>query len=372
MSNHLISECHKRKLGSMTRLAMMAYLADKASDDGRGIYASKQTMADELDTTKKTVITLIQGLIDDGLLIVVGERACVNGHTVEYAIDVEALRALPMVGCWQRKEARRKTGVAATPVKERDRSSDDTPTGVAATPKPPLEPFTPSPPDGGEAPAAGLDDDRDGDSPAPVELPPPPVTVKPHRLPDDWTAPPIAELGDVARRLAELWPDGAYQAVEAQFIAHWQQAEGRTAKKSNWRAAWSKWIITEHDKIMRAAKAGTNFAPAAPPKASTAPQDQRPVAAKAGEDDRSAIVHNLLERDLGGRTYAKWIKPAAITFDEDGAIVTFGSEFQRSYAETNLGQRIAVALARAARPGEPNGLRFIVETAAKERIADNG
>src|SRR3546814_20036288 len=118
MSNHLITECSKRKIGSLTRFAMMSYLADKASDDGRGIYASKQTMADELDTTKKTVIDTIKALIADGLLIVVGERACINGHTGEYAIDVDALRALPLVACWQRKKDRaeaRAPGEASPP-----------------------------------------------------------------------------------------------------------------------------------------------------------------------------------------------------------------------------------------------------------------
>lgn len=120
MSNHLITECYKRKLGSVTRLAMMAYLADKAADCGGGIYASKQTMADELDLTKKTVITTIQGLIADGLLVAVGTKPCANGHTVEYAISVDALAALPLVGCWARKA--RYTGVKSSPVKRPDRS----------------------------------------------------------------------------------------------------------------------------------------------------------------------------------------------------------------------------------------------------------
>jgi hypothetical protein len=157
------------------------------------------------------------------------------------------------------------------------------------------------------------------------------------------------------------WPAGAYEAVAEQFRMHWEAAAGPTARKKKWGSAWTKWLITEHDRIMRAAKAGTSFASAAPPKPAAAAREQAPVAAKAAEDDRSAIMHNLLERDLGERTYSKWIKPAAITFDDEGAVVTFGTEFQRSYAETNLGQRMAVALARVAKAGEPRGLRFTVE-----------
>lgn len=362
MSNHLITECSKRKIGSLTRFAMMSYLADKASDDGRGIYASKQTMADELDTTKKTVIDTIKALIADGLLIVVGERACQNGHTVEYAIDVDALRALPLVACWQRKKDRedaRATGVAATPVKQGDQCSSDTGRGVAATPKPPLEPLPPSQPDGCEAPAADFEDQNGeavilpggglvGES-GPGITPTPAPDPKPHKLPADWTAPPIAELGDVSRRLAEQWPAGAYQAVEAQFIAHWQQAEGRTAKKSKWGAAWAKWVITEHDKIMRAAKAGTSFAAVAPAKPASPAVEQKPVAAKAMEDDRSAALHSLLERDLGGRTYAKWLKPAALTFDGDDALViTVATPFARDWIDANLGARLSVILSGSA------------------------
>src|SRR3546814_3397986 len=74
MSNHLISEVYKRQLGSMARNAVMVLLADKASDDGTGIWASKQRMAEELGTTKQTVITTIKSLVADGLLIEAGQR----------------------------------------------------------------------------------------------------------------------------------------------------------------------------------------------------------------------------------------------------------------------------------------------------------
>lgn len=371
MSNHLISESYKRDIGGGLRKSLMAYLADKASDDGRGIYASKTTMADELGWAKNTIRANISALVDDGLLIIVGERACVNGHTVEYAINVDALTALPLVGAWQRKEDRRATGVAsspvttppngrtgagAAPVQQNDRCSSFTPTRAGAAPKPPLEPIPPSQPDGCEAPAANLDDQEQeavilsggglvGES-GPGITPPPPVAVRPHKLPAEWAAPPIADLGDVSRALASQWPSGAYQAVEAQFIAHWQQAEGRTSKKSNWAAAWSKWIITEHDKIMRAAKAGTSFAVLAPAKPAGASQPARPVSAKDREDDRSAGFHTVLERALGASTYRRYLKPAAILFEGGEITVIVGTEFQRSYIETNLLPGMAVALAR--------------------------
>lgn len=127
MSNHLISEAYKRQLGSMARNAVMVLLADKASDDGTGIWASKQRMAEELGTTKQTVITTIKALVADGLLSEAGQRKCANGYTVEYQINVSALQALPLVASHQSNSV---TGQAARPVKPHKL------TGQAARPKP--------------------------------------------------------------------------------------------------------------------------------------------------------------------------------------------------------------------------------------------
>lgn len=237
--------------------------------------------------------------------------------------------------------------------------------GDGVTPTSPLKRdkiLPPSEPKGSEAPTDDLKDQDQGEKGGQRLPSPPSPSDKPHRLPDDWALPALSDLGDKSGALAQLWPSGAYEAVAEQFRLHWLAAAGPTARKHNWDAAWAKWVITEHDKIMRAAKAGTNFAPAAPAKTALDRAAQAPVAAKATEDDRSAIMHNLLERDLGERTYAKWIKAAAITFDEEGAILIFATDFQRSYVETNLGQRIAVALARVAKPSEPQILRYSTES----------
>jgi biotin operon repressor len=97
VSNHVSSEVCKRLLGSATRKALLSLMADKASDYGTGIWASKQTMADELEVSKQTVITTIKGLVADGLLLEVGHRRCATGYLVEYAIDLPSVRALPLV-----------------------------------------------------------------------------------------------------------------------------------------------------------------------------------------------------------------------------------------------------------------------------------
>ncbi|MEE3154534.1 MAG: helix-turn-helix domain-containing protein, partial [Pseudomonadota bacterium] len=120
MSNHLISEVYKRQVGNISRNAVMVLMADKASDDGSGIWASKQRMADELGASKQTVITTIRALIEDGLIRQRGQRRCANGYTVEYAINVTALRALPLVGSHAEDQSENLTGQNLEPVKKAD------------------------------------------------------------------------------------------------------------------------------------------------------------------------------------------------------------------------------------------------------------
>ena len=59
VSNHLISATYKRDLRTPMRKSVMALFADKASDDGTGIYASKQTMADELCCSKQALLDTV-------------------------------------------------------------------------------------------------------------------------------------------------------------------------------------------------------------------------------------------------------------------------------------------------------------------------
>lgn len=97
MSNRVSVFVVKKRLGSAVRKAIMLYCADKASDDGRGIFTSKVTIAAELEIARSTVVSNINDLVDEGLLKVVGDRRHKNGFTVEYDIDLDALEALPNV-----------------------------------------------------------------------------------------------------------------------------------------------------------------------------------------------------------------------------------------------------------------------------------
>lgn len=104
----------------MARKAVMVLLADKASDDGSGIWASKQRMAEEIGASKQTVIATLKALIDDGLVREAGKRKCTNGYTVEYAINVRALKSLPLVKSHIEDQSEDLTGQEAAPVKEAD------------------------------------------------------------------------------------------------------------------------------------------------------------------------------------------------------------------------------------------------------------
>lgn len=129
MSRDVAALVYSRQVGSMARKAILAYFAERANDDGSGIWSSKQRIADEIECSKQTVITTIKGLIADGLVAEAGHRKTSNGYTVVYDIILPAVLALP--------EARRPDQpVQYSTGQELDRSSDLTARGQTALPKP--------------------------------------------------------------------------------------------------------------------------------------------------------------------------------------------------------------------------------------------
>jgi hypothetical protein len=94
MSNVVSALVQRRKVGSLTRKAILLYMADRASDDGTGIWTSKSHMADDLEMTRKAVQNNVKDMVGLGLLHVAGEKPCRNGYTVEYRIDLAAVQAL--------------------------------------------------------------------------------------------------------------------------------------------------------------------------------------------------------------------------------------------------------------------------------------
>ena len=97
MSRHVASLVYSRKVGSLLRKAVLAYVADVADHDGSGVWSSKQRIADEIEASRRGVIDCIKSLVDDGILVEVGKRKCANGFTMEYAIDLDVVSSLPIM-----------------------------------------------------------------------------------------------------------------------------------------------------------------------------------------------------------------------------------------------------------------------------------
>jgi hypothetical protein len=95
MSWHVVSEVYKAKLGSPTRKAIAAKMAYWADDDGCGIYPSVQRIADETETSVRTVQYTLQTFVTEGLLIKVREGGKGPRSTSEYRFDLKALAVLP-------------------------------------------------------------------------------------------------------------------------------------------------------------------------------------------------------------------------------------------------------------------------------------
>ena len=63
MSWEVANRCNKRKFGSASRKQVIMFLADKASDDGEGVYCSKHSIA------KFTELSLATGYFDQAHFI---------------------------------------------------------------------------------------------------------------------------------------------------------------------------------------------------------------------------------------------------------------------------------------------------------------
>ena len=337
MSNKLITESYSRDLGTGVRKSIMLLMADKASDDGRGIYASKQTMAEELCWSKRVVQQTIAGLVTDGLLIISGSHPCRFGSTVEYAIDVDRLQSLPLVPSAakakaekDRKEAEKlraskedetsppKGGAPRSPVTIK-RGEPHAPRGEPHAPKPPLEPLeTPLPPQTGGK-------------------------KKRFIISDDWTVPDLERLTDNAKAYAAQWPTGAYGS-QAETFANWHRGKG--TRSADWAALWASWVGNNHEAVMRRAKAGIGYPVANPSRsAGTAPATPKlPSAAKVDEDARSAKLHDALRGIIGQTSWEVWFSTAALIIDVDQLTVVAVSDFARDRIERDYAASIQKAI----------------------------
>ncbi len=111
MSFHVASICTSHKFGSATRKQVITFLADKASDDGSGIWCSKGTVAQSTELSKSTVKRVFLQFLSEGIIVETGRRNNSHGFTVEYCINLDKVAELPLT-----KEQHEVTGFTVTPV----------------------------------------------------------------------------------------------------------------------------------------------------------------------------------------------------------------------------------------------------------------
>lgn len=94
MSRKLVTLVYERRIGSLLRKAVLAYMADRANDNGTGVWVSKGRIAREIEASRSGVITAIKQMVEDGLLI---DNGILNGRsTHDYTLNLPAIRQLPM------------------------------------------------------------------------------------------------------------------------------------------------------------------------------------------------------------------------------------------------------------------------------------
>ena len=134
MSWRVANACAERKFGSATRKQIIMFLADKASDDGSGIWCSKGTIQRHTELGETTVKRTIRDFLNEGILVETGARGCKNGFTVVYRIDLARIEALELTA-----EPNIETGATVDPV-HTGPGTGATVAGVPGPPRPPNHP----------------------------------------------------------------------------------------------------------------------------------------------------------------------------------------------------------------------------------------
>lgn len=358
----------KQRPGSASAKLVLLGLASCA-DANHCAFPSVQWLCDFSDLNRKTVIAAIQRL-EDGMFPLIedtGERRGRTGQVKVYrlaAADASGATADPASETVPKAEQFQKRNSSGSGGKQSQKRDTEPVSNLlppltakaVKTPKGSASPDFDNGLEGAEPAKGGSAGKRAGRG------------SRGSRLPEDWTAPPVSELLPMAGKLVQQWPSGAYEAVCETFRLHWHSETRAIGCKRDWGAALAKWLINDHSKIMRDAKAGVSFAhlaPARPAGDVPARQLMQPVAAKAKEDERSKAIHAALRRDLGGQLYDHWIANAALIHDAPGVTVIAGSEFVRSWIEDRFQQKI-MAAARAVLGSGVRWVRFYVEQANRE------
>ncbi|OCX66848.1 hypothetical protein BFP70_04000 [Thioclava sp. SK-1] len=97
MSWKVANLCAEKRFGSPVRKQIIMFLADKASDDGSGIWCSKGTVQRHTELGESTVKRTITEFLREGILVETGRRPCKNGYTVIYRIVLGVVNGLEAI-----------------------------------------------------------------------------------------------------------------------------------------------------------------------------------------------------------------------------------------------------------------------------------
>lgn len=143
MSWELTGLVSRKKWGGQTKRLLALTMADKANDDGSGVYASVKTLARDSEISEATARRAIKEFIDAGVIVKTGERECLNGHTNIYCLQASVIEAMADLKPPQKASVK---GAASRQGSQADRGLSKTPdaqraqTPVTVTDKPILEP----------------------------------------------------------------------------------------------------------------------------------------------------------------------------------------------------------------------------------------
>ena len=134
MSYKVANTCSDRLFGSPVRKQIIMFLADKASDDGSGVFCSKGTISRHTELGGSTVKRVISEFVAEGILVETGSRSCTNGYTVIYRIDIAVVEMLEPVNDPEKP---------TSPKANRARSGPGTGSGTDGVPGPERDPNHP-------------------------------------------------------------------------------------------------------------------------------------------------------------------------------------------------------------------------------------
>lgn len=94
MSHELVGILSRKQCGGAIRKHLLKTLADRANNDGTGIFCSVKTLARDAEVAERTVQNHLRAFEREGLLRNMGRRPCKHGYTINYRISLRAVHAL--------------------------------------------------------------------------------------------------------------------------------------------------------------------------------------------------------------------------------------------------------------------------------------